>query len=58
LKSCVGHWRALITTLDHRKQQVSVGVTLWSVQYIVKAAHGGGDTHRANVWGTFVCPER
>jgi hypothetical protein len=52
-----GDRRAMIATLDHREEEVGVGVTLRGVQDVVDVLHAGRDAHRANVRGAFVGPE-
>ena len=58
LEGGVGDGRAAITPLDHREQQVGVGVALRRVQHIVHPFHRGGDAHRTDVGRAFVGPER
>ena len=43
--------------LDHREQQIGVGVALRCVQHVMHAFHGGGDAHRADVRRAFVGPQ-
>ena len=47
----------LVAPLDHREQQVGVGVALRRVQHVVHALHRGGDAHRADVRRAFVGPD-
>ena len=58
LEGGVGDRRALVAALDHREQQVGVGVALRRVQHVVHVLHRGGDAHRADVRRAFVSPER
>ena len=43
LEGRVGDRRTLAAALDHREQQVGVGVALRRVQHVVHALHRGGD---------------
>jgi hypothetical protein len=58
LEGGVGDRRAARQPLDHREQQVGVGVALRRVQHVVQLAHRGRDPHRADVRRSFVGPER
>ena len=57
LKRRVGDRRALAAPLDHREQQVGIGVALGRVQHIVQVRHAGGDTHRADMGRALICPD-
>ena len=57
LKGGVGHRRALVAPLDHREQQIGVGVALGGVQHVVHPLHRGGDAHGAHVGRAFVGPK-
>ena len=57
LEGRVGDRRALGAALDHREQQVGVGVALRRVQHVVHALHRGGDAHRADMRRAFVGPD-
>ena len=57
LKRGVGDRRALVAPLDHREQQIGVGVALGRMQHVMHPFHRGGDAHRAHVRGAFVGPE-
>jgi hypothetical protein len=56
LEGGVGDRRPLAIALDHREQQVGIGVALWRMQHVVQAFHGGCDAHRADVRRAFICP--
>ena len=58
LERRVGDRRTLRVALDHREQQIGVGVALRRVQHVMHAVHRGRDPHRADVGRAFVCPER
>ena len=58
LEGRVGHRRTPRQPLDHREQQVGVGVALRRVQHVVHVPHRGRDAHRADVRRSFVGPER
>jgi len=57
LERGVGDRRAAVLPLDHREQQVGVGIALRRVQHVVHPAHGCGDPHRPHVGRAFVGPE-
>ena len=57
LEGCVGHRRTLAAPLDHREQQIRIGVALRGVQDVVQAFHGGRDPHRADVGRAFIGPD-
>ena len=50
--------RAVIAALDHREQEVRVGVALRGVQHVVHVEQGVGDAHRPDVGRPFVGPDR
>ena len=52
-----GDRRAVVAPLDHREEEVGVGVALWGVEDVVDVLHARGDAHRADVRGAFVGPE-
>ncbi len=58
LEGGVGHRRAVVAPLDHREQQVGIGVALGRVQDVVQALHAGGDAQRAHMRRAFVGPDR
>jgi hypothetical protein len=47
----------MVAPLDHREEQVGIGVALGRVQDVVQALHRGGDTHGADMGRAFVCPD-
>ena len=57
LKGGVGDRWAPVTPLDHREQQIGVGVALRGMEHVMDALHRSGDTHGPNVGGAFVGPE-
>ena len=57
LEGGVGHGRASIPPLDHREQQVGVGVALGGMQHVVHPLHRGGDPHGAHMGRAFIGPE-
>ena len=58
LEGGVGDGRAPVAPLDHREQQICVGVALRRVQDIMQPLHRGGDAHGADMRRPFVGPER
>ena len=58
LESRPGHWRSTTLALDHREQQIGIGVTLRRVQYEMHIAHRRSDTNRANMGWSFISPQR
>ena len=57
LEGGVGDRGALVPPLDHREQQVGVGVALGRMQHVVHPLHRGGDAHGTHVRRAFVGPE-
>ena len=57
LERGVADRRTLVLALDHREQQVGVGVALRRMQHVVHVAHRGRDAHRADMRGAFIGPE-
>ena len=58
LKGGVGDGRTMIPPLDHREEQISIGIALRRVQHIMQVAHAGGDAHSPDVGRAFICPDR
>ncbi len=58
LEGGVGHRRAMVAPLDHREQQIGIGVALRRVQHVVDVAHRRRHPHRADMRRAFVCPDR
>ena len=57
LERGVAHRRTLVLALDHREQQVGVGIALRCMQHVVHVAHRGSDAHRADMRGAFIGPQ-
>ena len=57
LEGGVGDRRTLRPALDHREQQVGVGVALRRVQDVVNALHRGCDPHGPDMRWAFVGPD-
>ena len=57
LERRVAHRRTPDAALDHRKQQVGVGVALRRMQHQVHALHRGGDSHRPHMRRPLVGPK-
>ena len=58
LEGGVGHRRAVVAPLDHREEEVGIGVALRRVQHVVQALHAGGDAQGADMRRAFVGPDR
>ena len=58
LERGVGHGRPPPVALDHREQEIRVGVALRRVQHVVDAVHGVRDAHRPDVRRSLVGPDR
>ncbi len=54
----VGHRRPPVAALDHREQQIRVGVALRRMQHVMQALHPRRDAHRADMGRSFICPHR
>ena len=57
LEGGVGHRRAAIPPLDHREQQVGIGVALGRMQHVMDAGHRRGDAHCPHMRRAFIGPE-
>ena len=57
LESGVGHRRAFLQALNHRKEQVCIRVALGRMQHVMHAFHGRGNTHGAYMGRSFVSPQ-
>ena len=57
LEGGVGHGGAPVAPLDHREQQIGVGVALGGMQHVVHPLHRRGDAHGAHMGRAFVGPE-
>ena len=53
----VGHGRAPVAALDHREQQIRIGVALRRMQHVVQPFHTRGDAHGADMGRAFICPD-
>ena len=58
LKGGVGDGRTLSAPLNHREQQIGIGVPLGGMEHVMNAAHGGGNAHGPHMGWPFVGPER
>ena len=58
LKCGVSHRWSVIAALDHREEQIGIGVTLRRMKNVMKLFHAGGNAHRANMGRAFICPNR
>jgi hypothetical protein len=57
LEGRVGDGRAGSAPLDHREQQVGIGIALGGVQDVVQTRHRRGDPHGTDVRRAFVGPD-
>ena len=57
LEGRVGNRRALGAPLDHREEQVGIGVALGGVQHVVQPLHRGGDPHGADMRRSLIGPD-
>ena len=58
LKRRIGHRRPMVPALDHREEEIGIGVALRRVQNVMQAGHAGGDSHGADMRRAFICPDR
>ena len=57
LEGGVGDGRAVVPPLDHREEEIGIGVALGGVEHVVEARHARGDAHGAHMGRAFICPD-
>ncbi len=57
LEGGIGDGRALGAPLDHREEQVRIGVALRGMQDVVQPLHSRCHAHRADMGRAFICPD-